>query len=227
MSERIPHVESLFEDSEFVSDYSQATNRYAGADYDRLLRYTLNALQGTLDPKIVELGPGPGWCGIRLLQRRNDMHLIGLDTSSTFLAIARENAMGMGVANRAVFRIGDACHLGEFEDASVDAVISSQSFHYWDAPVEALNAIKRILRPGGVFFVTADRRDLLWGARFVVALTKWLLPKSVRESWMRSFQGAFTVEEVVEFVRQSDLKNVATVESRSRMYSIQGVVGGG
>ena len=156
--------------------------------------------------------------------RRNDISVVGLDTSESYVEIANANAVEAGVADRAVFRVGDACSLGDHDDNSLDAVISSQSFHYWETPVEVLNEIGRILKPGGVFYITSDRRDLTLWATIVVTLTKWLLPKSVRESWMRSFQGAFTIAEVREIVGQSELSDVASITTRSRMYSIIGKV---
>lgn len=222
MTERTPHIEPRFEDEEFVADYSRVAKRFAGPDYKTLIRYTLGELQDTKVPKVIALGTGPGWCEISLVKRRDDLFLIGLDTSATCIDIANRNAAEMGVADRVVFQYGNACQLDHFKDNSVDAVISSQSFHYWNAPVEALNEIGRVLKAGGVFCITADRRDVPFLSRSIVALSRWVIPKNIHQSWIKSFQGAFTVAEVKDFVRNSSLSDQATVKTRSRMYSIHG-----
>jgi SAM-dependent methyltransferase len=59
------------------------------------------------------------------------------------------------------------------EDASVDAVVCAQSFH-WFATAEALKEVHRVLRPGGAF-------GLIWNLRddsvpWVAALTRIMQP---------------------------------------------------
>ncbi|MEW4564169.1 hypothetical protein AB1K70_16645 [Bremerella sp. JC770] len=71
--------------------------------------------------------------------------------------------------------------------------------------------------------MAADRRDLTVWASFVVAVTKWTLPSSVRESWMNSFQVAFAIDEVKNIVKQSSLCDEVDLKITSRMYSIQAI----
>jgi len=220
--ERIPHVEPQFADDAFVAEYSRLTKRYAAPDYAPIARFTLSSLEGTSQPKILELGPGPGWCGILLAQRREDAIVLGLDVSASYVEIANENAKTEGVSDRVTFHEGDACQLEGFEDHSFDAVFSNQSFHYWDSPTTVLDEIDRILKPGGTFCIGSDRRDLSYFARLGVFISKLFLTAKVRESWMRSLKGSFTVEEAAKIVEQSRLRDDASIKTYPRMYYIQG-----
>ncbi|MFI4876063.1 MAG: class I SAM-dependent methyltransferase [Blastopirellula sp. JB062] len=220
--ERIPHIEPLFDDAEFVSEYSRLTKRYAGADYAPILRYALNELKQVERPKVLELGPGPGWIGISMAQRRTDLRVTGVDISDTYVQIANQNAETEGVDDRVAFRRGDACRLDDDADDSYDAVISNQSFHYWEPAGDVLAEISRVLKPGGIFCIGDDRRDLTWMASAVVLLTKWFLTSSVRESWMRSFQGSFTASEAKAIIERSALRDHAEFKLYSRMFFIQG-----
>lgn len=219
---RVPHIEPLFEDATFVSEYSRLTKRYAGPDYEPILKFTLAELQGVDQPRILELGPGPGWIGITLAKRRKDARVTGIDISTTYVEIANQNAAHEGVDGRVDFRKGDAGRLDDFADGSIDAVVSNQSFHYWEPPGNVLREIARVLKPNGVFCIGDDRRDLTLTARIVIMLTKWLLTSSVRESWMRSLQGSFTSHEVRAIIAQSELARHAEVKLYPRMFFVQG-----
>ncbi|TWT30624.1 class I SAM-dependent methyltransferase [Blastopirellula retiformator] len=219
---RIPHIEPLFEDVEFVSEYSRLTKRYAGADYEPILKFALAELKQVEQPRVLELGPGPGWIGISLAKRRKDIRVTGIDISNTYVDIANENAAHEGVDDRVDFRKGDACSLDDFADGTLDAVISNQSFHYWEPPTAVLREVARVLKPNGVFCIGDDRRDLTFLASFIVLLTKWFLTASVRESWMRSLQGSFTAAEVKEIIERSELKHDAQIKLYPRMFFVQG-----
>ncbi|PQO26596.1 class I SAM-dependent methyltransferase [Blastopirellula marina] len=220
--DRIPHIEPLFEDATFVSEYSRLTKRYAGPDYEPILKYTLAQLKEVEQPRILELGPGPGWIGITLAKRRKDARVTGVDISSTYVEIANQNAAHEGVDDRVDFRKGDACRLEDFPDGSMDAVISNQSFHYWEPPENVLREVVRVLKPNGVFCIGDDRRDLTFMASLIVMLTKWFLTANVRESWMRSLQGSFTSKEVQAILEHSDLHGHAEVKLYPRMFFVQG-----
>nr|WP_289230774.1 methyltransferase domain-containing protein [Candidatus Korarchaeum cryptofilum] len=69
--------------------------------------------------------------------------VIGIDVSEDMIRIARKNAEGKNVK----FLVGDANKM-PFEDDSFDLVVSTGSLHHWRNPVNVLNEIYRVLRPG-------------------------------------------------------------------------------
>jgi ubiquinone/menaquinone biosynthesis C-methylase UbiE len=222
---RVPHIEPLFEDPQFVKDYSRIAQEFAIPEYEPLLRFALDGLKDHECPKVLEIGPGPGWIAISLAKRNLAMHVTGLDISGEYVRIANENKAREKVEDRVTFLQGDARQMDHFADASFDAVVSHLSFHYWDPPRSVLNEIVRVLKPGGLFCIGDDRRDMTLRARIAVWFGKWHLTRSVRESWMRSIKGSFTIREAEEHLDDSDLKDHWEMIVLGRMFFAQGRVG--
>jgi len=94
--------------------------------------------------RILEVAPGPGYLAIELAKRGYDV--TGLDISTSFVRIGRENAEKAGV--RVLFEHGNAAAM-PFADASYDFIVCSAAFKNFSAPVDALNEMHRVLRSGG------------------------------------------------------------------------------
>ncbi|MBI5844932.1 MAG: class I SAM-dependent methyltransferase [Deltaproteobacteria bacterium] len=96
--------------------------------------------------RLLDVGTGPGFLleQIRLLSPA--LSLTGLDISPAMVERAAKNLAHLFPPPEIV--LGDASGL-PFPDNSFDAVVSTGSFHHWKAPVEGLNEIHRVLKPGG------------------------------------------------------------------------------
>lgn len=93
---------------------------------------------------VVDVGCGTG----RLLRaaslRWPDARLVGVDPAEHMIAEA-------AAANpKASFKLAPAESL-PIDDATVDLVLSSLSFHHWGDQARGIREISRILRPGGSF----------------------------------------------------------------------------
>ena len=75
----------------------------------------------------------------------------------------------------------------EFEAESFDVVVNTFMMHIVDEPVNMLNEIERVAKPQGRIMITDLQRN--WLALFV-----------------KKFKTAFTVEEGMEMINQSDLR---------------------
>lgn len=223
-SERVPHIEPLFDDQPFVASYSRLTRWFAKSDYEPLLEYTLKGVAHLDQPTVLELGPGPGWIAIFMAKRHATMHVTGVDISDEFLQIADKNKVREGVGDRVTFVKGDAGQLHHWGEAAFDAVVSNQSLHYWDSPRLVLNEIAHVLKPGAIFCIGDDRRDLTFAARIAVGLGKWFLTPQVRRSWMASIAGCYTAREVEKLLDDSELKGQWELRVFSRMVFAQGRV---
>jgi ubiquinone/menaquinone biosynthesis C-methylase UbiE len=104
--------------------------------------------------RILEVAPGPGYLAIELAKRGYDV--TGLDISTSFVRIGRENAEKAGV--RVVFEHGNAAAM-PFADASYDFIVCSAAFKNFSAPVDALNEMHRVLRSGGQALIYDLRRE--------------------------------------------------------------------
>ena len=98
---------------------------------------------------ILEVAPGPGYFAIELA-RLDRFHVTGLDVSRTFVDIATTNARQAGVS--VDFRLGNASAM-PFADNFFDLVVCQAAFKNFSQPIEALNEMCRVLRPGGTAII--------------------------------------------------------------------------
>ena len=94
---------------------------------------------------VLEVAPGPGFLAIELA-RLGSYRIVGLDISKSFVRIATENAARAGV--QVTFREGNASSM-PFESDSFDFVCCRAAFKNFSEPVQALNEMYRVLKPGG------------------------------------------------------------------------------
>ncbi len=88
----------------------------------------------------------PGWfC-------RKDVPL-GVDFSPVGVSQATSRAALFGLADQARFVVGDLARTG-LPDASADAAVSIDAFHFAADPAAAAGEVLRILRPGGRLVLT-------------------------------------------------------------------------
>jgi ubiquinone/menaquinone biosynthesis C-methylase UbiE len=139
------HLDSVQE------EYAELAPRYDGrwAFYvETTVQKTLDrlALQG--DERILDLGCGTGALLQRLVALAPETTLIGVDLSAPMLAVARQK-----LPEAVELHVGKVESL-PFAQESFDRVISTSAFHYFREPAQALQAIKRVLKPGGVLVIT-------------------------------------------------------------------------
>ena len=84
--------------------------------------------------------------GLNLPVYKPDLNVTGIDLSSAMLDVARHRAADLG--RDVDLREGDAHHL-PFDDASFDTVVCTFSLCNIPDPHQALNEMRRVLRPGG------------------------------------------------------------------------------
>jgi SAM-dependent methyltransferase len=86
----------------------------------------------------------------------------GVDSAESAVEISRRRCSGMGNVS---FRVGEASKL-PFDDATLDAVMSSQVFEYLDDVAGGLAEMFRVLKSGGRALVhDTDWGALLWHSR--------------------------------------------------------------
>jgi ubiquinone/menaquinone biosynthesis C-methylase UbiE len=106
--------------------------------------------------RILEVAPGPGYLSIALAQT-GDYSVTGLDISSTFVEIARQNAAKAGV--QVDFRHGNASAM-PFDAGSFDFIVCCAAFKNFSDPVGAIQEMHRVLRPGGQALISDLRSDV-------------------------------------------------------------------
>jgi arsenite methyltransferase len=122
----------------------------------------LQALALTRGDRVLDVGSGPGHQAFEMATVVRDTGRIdGVDPAESAVEIARQRCAALGNVS---FHLGAASHL-PFDDATFNAVMSSQVFEYLDDVVGGLSEMFRVLKPGGrVLIHDTDWGTLLWHA---------------------------------------------------------------
>ncbi len=98
--------------------------------------------------KVLDIAAGHGMFGITIAKQNPNAHITAADWAPV-LAVAKENAVAAGVADRVAFRPGSAfeADLGE----GYDIVLLTKIFHHFDMPTceKLMRRVHEALRPGG------------------------------------------------------------------------------
>jgi len=130
-----------------ASWYAQNTAHGREADFEQAARAVTENLPA--GGAILEVAPGPGYLSIRLAQL-GQYHVSGLDISRTFVEIERKNAAAAGVT--VDFHLGSASQM-PFGDEQFDRIVCQAAFKNFTRPLEAINEMYRVLKPGGVAII--------------------------------------------------------------------------
>jgi ubiquinone/menaquinone biosynthesis C-methylase UbiE len=130
-------------------------------NYDRLIGYSEKLLFGggrewvcaQASGDVLEIAVGTGR---NLPYYPRDIRLTGIDISPAMLAVAQERANELG--REVDLRAGDAQAL-EFPDARFDTVVSTLSLCTIPDDRRAVAEVRRVLRPGGRFFLLEHVRS--------------------------------------------------------------------
>jgi ubiquinone/menaquinone biosynthesis C-methylase UbiE len=111
-----------------------------------------NGVLGLVDLKstpgdIVDVGCGTGRLLRKIRERWPDARLTGIDPAEGMVKKARE------MMPDSAFIVSSAESI-PLPDTSADLIFSTTSFHHWSDQGQALREIRRILRPGGQFYLS-------------------------------------------------------------------------
>src|SRR5215472_14297965 len=137
----------------WVARWYTRTRRKDMADFQREAKAIAEGLAS--GSSVLEVAPGPGFFAIELAKVGN-FTITGLDISRTLVEIAQKNAQDASI--QVDFRLGNVSAM-PFEECSFDFVYCSAAFKNFSEPVNALNEMHRLLRPGGEATIADLRND--------------------------------------------------------------------
>lgn len=157
----------------------------------------------TLQPRILDLGCGPGLLSAEILHIIPDATVIGIDPLVKMLTLAKENAHKQGVYSFIpVLGVSEKIPLN---DNSIDTIVSRFSLPYWKQPDESFLEMNRVLRPNGrVIFEALNRnfpRWKLFGIKVGMLLNH--AGRDVTKYHVDAYALAHTIEEVETFFKTS------------------------
>lgn len=192
-----------------VSEVSAGFDWFSSVPQIRWIRrYVMSQAVALQDQgEAVDLGCGPGHLVLDMAQHAAGLRVTGIDLSEKMLADAKQAAQQAGLADRVDFRLGNVEEV-PFPDQSLDLVISTFSLHLWNNPVEVLNKIDRVLKPGGAFYIFDLRRDMALPFYLMFWFsTQFAVPAVLHQvnEPMASRNASYTVQELTDLARQSSL----------------------
>lgn len=138
----------------------------------------------------LDAGTGPGSIPLKIARRCPSLRLVGVDRSAAMLDIARSCAARRDLGARVEFLLADASRLC-FASATFDLVISNSLLHHLSEPVETLDELARVTRPGGKVLLRDLRRPssltfaahVAWHGRRYAGRMRQLYEDSVRAAY--------------------------------------------
>jgi ubiquinone/menaquinone biosynthesis C-methylase UbiE len=206
MQKRIPLAQEPIAEMQAVKQYDKGARYYMLPEYKYFVWKILRS--GIRSGRVLDIGTGSGRLAIELAKARGcSFDIVGLDVSENMLIKARENARQAGVGNKIRFVLGNADAL-PFADRSFDLVISYASLHHWFQPVKVFNESYRVAGPQGRVIIRDNQRvndNPFWGA-FIWTLSRFM-NKRHRENWPGVIRASYTISELKEMLRSSEMKN--------------------
>ena len=114
-------------------------------------------LTATPPARVADVACGVGWAGIAIATAYPGVTVDGFDLDPGSIELARKNADAAGVSDRVHFEVRDAGDPAAIGQYTVAVVI--EAIHDLSRPVEALTAIRRMLRPGGVALIADEKTE--------------------------------------------------------------------
>jgi len=105
--------------------------------------------------KLLDIGTGPGRLLYEINKCNPQIELYGLDISEAMLEIARKNLQSVNNIDLCTGNIVKT----DYQDNLFDCIVSTGSFYNWDRPVDGLNEIYRILKPGTTAYIFESYKD--------------------------------------------------------------------
>ena len=105
--------------------------------------------------RVADVACGVGWAAIAIAAAYPDVRVDGFDLDPSSIELARANAAAAGVGDRVTFAVRDAADpaaVGQY-----DLAVVIEAIHDLSRPVEALGAIRAMLKPGGLALIADER----------------------------------------------------------------------
>lgn len=112
-------------------------------------------LQGDPPTRVADIGCGTGWSSISIARAYPEVRVDGFDLDEPSIELARENAQRAGVADRVTFQVRDASD--PTLEGRYDLATAFECIHDMGRPVEALQAMRRMVGVEGAVIVADER----------------------------------------------------------------------
>jgi SAM-dependent methyltransferase len=205
---RVPEGGAIEDDNQMnMEEYSEIMKNRLESQYIKFADNVISKVNPPKYSKVLEIGPGPGWAGIQLLKKRNDLTLDGLEASSDMIRVANNNAIDEGLSKRIHYIQGIGENMSTLNDDQYDLVISRDSLHHWDEPERVFLEIARVLKTDSKLYISDGRRDLTLQGKIIVNIIGPFIAGKMLKYWKSSITASYTPLEIKEILNKIGLNN--------------------
>lgn len=200
-----------------------ANDSVVSEQYDRLAQiydrrwhsYILNSLiflkdymKLSGDEVILDVACGTGELERILVSDYPNLNITGVDISEKMLDVAKSKFPN---SQKIEFLKASANSL-PFPDSSFDTIVSASAFHYFNNPINALQEMKRVLKPNGKVIIMDWCRDF-WFCQVFDLFLKLTDP---------AHKNCYTQQELHNFLNKTDFQ--VTGQERTRPHLLWGIM---
>jgi ubiquinone/menaquinone biosynthesis C-methylase UbiE len=171
----------------------------------KLRKKTTNLSKGDF-LKICDIGCGPGYLLIELVQNFKNAEIIGVDYADYILKVAKKNIKTLlSPALRGNIKLINAdVHKLPFPEEYFDIVVCKDSLHHFKDVKTALKEIVRVVKKGGIVYIQDLRRDLPF------YLLKMAIPPNTvfKKLQYYSARASYTKEEIKKILIKTFKKEI-------------------
>lgn len=199
---RIPEEGAITDTPQYtMEEYSEYMRQKRETEYRNFIQQ-FKLQNPPKKPKILEIGPGPGWIGIWIAEEISEATITGLEPSPDMRRVAQTNAKSLGVSNRVTYVDGYVEDMSFFMDQSFDAVITHDSLHHWVDPVKGMQEIQRVLKKDSIVLISDCRRDLGIGGIIILYFLGRFFAGQFWKYWKSSVDASYTSIEIRDMLRK-------------------------
>jgi ubiquinone/menaquinone biosynthesis C-methylase UbiE len=114
---------------------------------------------------VLELGHGNAGHLAKVFSQASDLHYFGLEISVLMKQEAERQNNQLLRNGSATFSLYDGLKL-PFDDNTFDIIFTVNTLYFWKKPVELLNDMHRVLKKGGICFITFAQKKFMQGLSF-------------------------------------------------------------
>lgn len=159
--------------------------------------------------RVLDVGTGLASIPVKLVRRRPDLSIVGLDLSPAIVTAARDRVRRAGLHRTVHVRKARGRRI-PFRRGSFDLVISDSFLHHLPDPVPILDEMARVLAPGGRILIRDFRRPGPSRIEAIIRRHGRRLPPEPFRLFADSVRAAFKISEIREMVSESRLAGCRT-----------------
>jgi len=195
---------SVDDNQQNVKRFDQWVRTYNGGRISSWLseqqRRVLEWLRLEPDTWLLDVGCGTGRAVIQAAQRVTRGMACGIDLSPGMIDQAKRQTDGH---SNIEFRIADAESI-PYPPESFEAVMCTNSFHHYSAPLQALSEIRRVLKPKGeLLLLDPNRGGCIW---------VWLWDR-IHRIFEKGHVKYYSEQELLVLLRKAGFHDAVVVES--------------